>query len=407
MNADDLDKKLKRLHNYIVPSGSAPSPNESPATRRYQRLAGQLNGELVSCDEGSYCLVRTLYPYGHHFGDCRLLRPPGESIDLSAFAVQPQQETAALSSMLFFDTETTGLGGSGAVAFLVGLGSLTNEGFEVRQYVLPDYPDEPAMLEEILTEFAGDFTMVSYNGAAFDLPLVRDRMIISRVARDFEPSRHLDLLHPTRRLFRRRLQDCSLTNIEREIFNFHRVDDIPGYLIPSVYFTWLADESLDLMAPVLEHNRLDILALYFLTLHLDEVFQSEGGSLAAADDIHSLSRIYGRRKQPEQVQAMYRRMTESGETIAPDALLFHSLALKKAGQHDEAVRLWTELADGEGREAFLACLELAKHGEHRSGDLAAALASAERARRLLPESRRQRDDLNRRLARLRAKLRIR
>jgi hypothetical protein len=407
MNTDDLDKKLKRFHNFIVPSEPASASEDVSAPRRYLRLGKRLNGELVRREEGTYCLIRTLFPFGFGFGDCRLAHRSVETIDLSAFSVQQREDTAALSAMLFFDTETTGLGGSGAVAFLIGVGSLTDQGFEIRQYLLPDYPDEPGMLEDILEEFAGESTMVSYNGAAFDLPLVRDRMIITRVARNFEPSRHLDLLHPTRRLFRRRLQDCSLTNIEREIFNFHRVEDIPGYLIPSVYFSWLADESLDLMMPVLEHNRLDILALYFLTLHLHEVFQTEGGSLEAADDIHSLSRIYGRRKQPEQVNAMYRRLAESDEEIAPDALYFHSLALKQAGLHEEAILLWNELAQGGGREAFRACLELAKHHEHRSGDLTAALAAAEQARKLLPDSRSQREALQRRLARLRTKHQLR
>lgn len=404
MNSDNLDKKLSRLHNFIVSPSEQKPTTESTAPRRYLRLAKRLGGEVVSRDEGSYCLVRTVYPWGHRFGQAVLGQPARETIAFDAFRTQPTEEFSHIHDLLFFDTETTGLGGSGAVAFLIGVGSLTLEGFEVRQYVLPDYPDEPGLLEDFMAEWTDRTTMVSYNGAAFDLPLVKDRLVLSRVARDFEPSGHLDLLHPTRRLFRRRLQDCSLTNIEREIFDYHRVEDIPGYLIPSVYFSWLADESLDLMGSVLEHNRLDILALYFLAKHLDEVFRTEGGSLEAADDIHSLSKIYGRRKQHEQVLQIYKRLSESAEPLAADALYFHSLALKRAGQWADAVLLWEQLCLGEGREAYLSCLELAKYLEHRAADIARALEIAEQARQLLPESRPQKEQLFRRIKRLRAKL---
>ena len=40
--------------------------------------------------------------------------------------------------ILYLDTETTGLGGSGTVAFLVGMGYLTDTGFEVHQFLMRD-----------------------------------------------------------------------------------------------------------------------------------------------------------------------------------------------------------------------------------------------------------------------------
>lgn len=43
--------------------------------------------------------------------------------------------------ILYLDTETTGLsGGAGTVAFLIGVGHLTEDGFELRQLVMRDYP---------------------------------------------------------------------------------------------------------------------------------------------------------------------------------------------------------------------------------------------------------------------------
>ena len=43
--------------------------------------------------------------------------------------------------ILYLDTETTGFAGAGTVAFLVGLGSLEEDGFTVRQYLMRDYPE--------------------------------------------------------------------------------------------------------------------------------------------------------------------------------------------------------------------------------------------------------------------------
>ena len=55
----------------------------------------------------------------------------------------------APEKILYLDTETTGLsGGAGTVAFLVGLGYLTTEGFLVHQYLMRDYPEERYLLEK-------------------------------------------------------------------------------------------------------------------------------------------------------------------------------------------------------------------------------------------------------------------
>lgn len=410
MSKDNLDDKLDRIARFITTPGTPTTDSHSDSQqqhypKRYRTMARVLGGELITGEAGAYCLVRTVYPYGYRLGDIKLESPePSVTVSHSAFSAQETEGATHPERLLFFDTETTGLGGSGAVAFLIGLGSLTAEGFEVRQYVLPDYSDETAMLEDVLAECRDDLTLVSYNGAAFDVPLVRDRMIINRVTRSFGPSDHLDLLHATRRLYRRRLGDCTLTNVEREIFGFYRNDDIPGYLIPSVYFEWLGSESLDAMEQVLEHNRFDILTLFFLAFRLNEAFVSGGRSLDRADDIHSLSRIFGRRKQHDRVVDLYRAINETAEDVAADALLYHSMALKRSGEVEEAVSLWESLAEGDGREAFLALLELAKHSEHRLRDWERAFEYTRRAKGLVPDSERQREEIQRRLERLRSRI---
>jgi len=289
--------------------------------------------------------------------------------------------------------------------FLIGCGSVAKNGFEVRQYLLPDYTDETAILEHLLNELTADKTVVTYNGSAFDLPLIRDRMIINRVARDILCQNRIDLLHSARRLFKRRLGDCTLQNIERELFGFFRTDDIPGYLIPSVYFDWLSNEDPTPLQSVLEHNRYDILTMYFLLKKVAGIFESEGNSLCHIDDIYSLSRIYNRHRRNNKVVNMYYQM-ESSEAGSQNSeqLLFHSIAFKREGNFEKALAIWKKLADKNNREAFQANIELAKYYEHRSKKPVEAIRYTEAAQRLTGIPPGWRKGLSRRLQRLRLKL---
>lgn len=400
MATDRLHDRLDRFKNLIV---NTPA---SEASSRYTRLADGTKGELVRDVSGTYCLIRTLYPFGHFFGREELGETDGSrSFPRAAFSAGHEHGEVPGSSMLFLDTETTGLGGAGVVPFLVGCGTLTSEGFEVRQYLLPDYPDEAAMLERIMQEITDRPVIVSYNGTAFDMSLLRDRMIVNRVAREIETEGHFDLLHSARRLFKRRLGDCSLTNVERELFDFHRYDDIPGYLIPSVYFAWVSEENLDLMPSVLEHNRLDILALYFLVEKIARAFETEGETLHETEDVYSLSRVFSRRKDNDRVLDLCRKIEDNTEgELSDEILLFHSYALKRAGQWEQACVIWEKLSDRDSREGYQANVELAKFFEHRGKDAQTALRYATRARKSCPDLETHRRLLEKRLKRLQIRL---
>src|SRR6185503_6225819 len=52
--------------------------------------------------------------------------------------------------------------------------------------------------------------------------------------------------------------------------------------------------------------------------------------------------------------------------------------LRRLGRHAEAAEAWSALAAGPGRVAVVALIELAKLEEHRLGNRAGALASAQR-----------------------------
>src|SRR5947208_8106614 len=166
----------------------------------------------------------------------------------------------------FLDTETTGLaGGSGTYAFLVGVGRITAEGFRVRQFFMRDYVEERsslAALEEHLKDFD---VLITYNGKSYDQPLLETRFRMNRMKAPFGALNHLDLLYGARRLWKLRLENCRLIQLEEHILGFVREGDLPGDLIPYVYFEYIRSREAHRMVPVFHHNAMDILTLACLT----------------------------------------------------------------------------------------------------------------------------------------------
>jgi uncharacterized protein YprB with RNaseH-like and TPR domain len=403
----NLNEKLNRVQRLIVPAQSSPAPDTSrdiPA--RYRKMAQSLGGELVEHAAGRFVMVKRFFPFDYRHGIVSLDETLSQNeFPLSAFSALERDGQVDLSRIVYFDTETTGLGGVGIVPFLIGCGSMVDRGFEVRQYLIPDYSDEAAMLEVLQEEFGEDKCIVTYNGAAFDLPVVRDRLIVNRVAREIVFGEHIDLLHSARRLFKRRLKECNLTHIERRLFEFHRQDDIPGYLVPSVFFDWLATEQLDKMVDVLTHNRHDIVSLHFLLAHVASAFATEGAVLDQTDDLYSLSRVYRRRNRTPQVLNLCKRIVdETTGAVNQEMQLFHAAALKRSGDWEQAVAIWLELSNSDSREGYRACLELAIYHEHRSRDIASALTFASRAEAICPYGPSERVRLRTRRDRLENKL---
>ena len=50
---------------------------------------------------------------------------------------------------------------------------------------------------------------------------------------------HLDLLHGARRLWKLRFANCRLTHLENQVLGVEREGDLPGEMIPYVYFEYL------------------------------------------------------------------------------------------------------------------------------------------------------------------------
>jgi len=190
-------------------------------------------------------------------------------------------EAAALepSRALLLDTETTGLaGGTGTVVFLIGVGGLEPAGLRVRHWLLTGFGGEPALLARLAELLAASQGVVSYNGKSFDIPLLKSRARMHGVDLRLDGLLHLDLLHPTRRVFRRHWPDCRLATVERRLLGRERLDDLPGAEAPAAWLDFLQRGDPRQLPAVLRHNGDDILALAALWAALDRVYEEEGAS---------------------------------------------------------------------------------------------------------------------------------
>src|SRR5512139_508343 len=143
-----------------------------------------------------------------------------------------------LSRFAFLDTETSGLsGGTGTYAFMVGIARFVDDQFLLRQFFLRDPAEEPAMLEAIAGFLAPAQALVTFNGKAFDAPLLSTRYRLHHIPIPYENYSHLDLLPLARRLWRDRLESRALKYLEEHILRLTRSsEEVPGYEIPWLYF---------------------------------------------------------------------------------------------------------------------------------------------------------------------------
>ncbi len=272
----------------------------------------------------------------------------------------------------FVDTETTGLaGGSGTVAFLIGLGYVSGGQFVVEQFFMEDYDVEGEMLSRLCGKLRNFDWLVTFNGKCFDAPLIASRAVINRIAQPLDDMEQVDLLHAARRIYKKRLRQCNLGNLEKEVLGREREQDIPGSLVPVMFFEYLRSGDFEPMKLVLEHNRRDIVSLLTLLCALcHAVLKPE--ELAHADDLLACGRLNEHMGRLDEAERCYTLAGRDGAGARELAML-----LKRRGRHDEAAALWLDMLR-QGALSLEAYVELAKYFEHRAGDIEKALEMVDR-----------------------------
>lgn len=290
-----LRDRLERL-------GRQPSLRPARHEIDLDRVASELGGEVRENVAGPFVVLEEVRPMPPSRGYVQ-----GSAL-VSGLSDGPLDE----GGLCFWDTETTGLsGGVGNQVFLLATAYRVAGGLLLRQYVLPDPAYEDAFLEAVAADLGGSCALVSYNGRTFDSPVLEGRLVLSRRTPDCLRRPHLDLLHPVRRVFKARLGQCNLPNVEAMVLGQDRGDDIPGFLIPEMYFTYLRSGDPSVLRSVIAHNRQDVVSLSLLLDHLLELLRDGGG--AHPLDRFGAARLLETAGQPDRALALYEGLWQEAE----------------------------------------------------------------------------------------------
>lgn len=355
-------------------------PSDPPA------LDEVVAGRYLDTPEGRCFVASREYPVNYHYGGFPIERgrlAPGRA--LSNLAGDPDLAHIHLGQACFIDTETTGLGGTGTYVFMVGIGHFTGDYFRIDQYFMEDYDQEPALLSVLAEELRGFTAVVSFNGRAFDLPLIETRFILARRRPPLSSHPHLDLLPCARRLWGLRLESCRLVALEEHILGETRVGDLPGHLVPERYFAFLRTGDPRLLVEVFDHNRQDVLSMLALAGAAAERIQAgltDPLALGEMDalDRWALARVYRRQGLADAAVRAYRACLDATcPAQAVDRVGRECLGLlRRQRRMAEALDLAAELADAYPPRLW-AMVEQAKFLEHHQRDYRRALEVVDRA----------------------------
>ncbi len=156
----------------------------------HARAALELGGAVVEHSDGAVIVVDREYRADMLHGRT----PIGEIVSTitdgddamqlmaKAWPVGAGHRAAGRRRLLFLDLETTGLfGGAGTQAFLIGCAAIDGTSIRVRQFLLPGFEHERALLSELQAWARDHGAICTYNGRTFDVPLIETRFMFHRV----------------------------------------------------------------------------------------------------------------------------------------------------------------------------------------------------------------------------------
>ena len=302
---------------------------------------------------------------------------------LALLALDPSLAACEPDRALYLDTETTGLaGGTGTVAFLVGLAFWEDGALVLEQLLVRALGEEAPMLQRVSERVGAASMLVTFNGKSFDMPLLRTRFAMARMEPPPSPP-HLDLLHVARRVHGKRLgQGCRLVVIERDVLGFERVDDVASGDVSACYLHFLRTGDARALLGVVEHNAWDVVAmaamvgLYGEPLHLE----------LAVEDLVGVARTLRRAGALDRARLVAEAAVEREAT--PESLRARADIAKARGDRARALADFESLATAVDDASVR--LELAKLYEHWVREPARALEWVDRGTGEAPERARKR-----------------
>jgi uncharacterized protein YprB with RNaseH-like and TPR domain len=371
-----------RLRSLGVQKGAESLP--APRPRSTFPIEDVVPGRFLDNTGGTTFLTENIYDSSYKHGQVGLqFHTPLQMIAEWAGSTEITQN--GLQDFAFLDTETSGLaGGAGTFAFLVGVGRFVGQDFQLIQFFMRDPYEEPAMLLALEEFLAHCKALVTFNGKSFDAPLLTTRYTLQGWPSPMKRMQHIDLLHLARRLWRERLPSRTLSNLEVQILGAQRSDEeIPGWMIPQMYFDFLRDGDARPLKSVFYHNVMDVLSMAALLNLVANLIEKPGTEAnIPASDQAAMGRLYEDLGYFDLADQSYMTCIglEQPAEQRVKAILCLAALRKRRGDFSNALPLW-EQAAGEG--CIDAFIELAKYYEHRARDIQAALYWARKAHELI------------------------
>ncbi len=363
-----ISDKLKSLG---VGKGMPVLPKPKPDSHSIDSVVA---GNFLPTPLGDVFVSEQTYPSDYIYGASPLLSSFPLSY-ISQWAGDPVIEKIPLSKFAFLDTETSGLsGGTGTYAFLVGVARFVDDRFVLQQFFMRDPAEEPALLEGLGTFLAPCESLVTFNGKAFDAPLLSTRYRLHQIPIPFKDYSHLDLLPLARRLWRDRLESRALKYLEEHVLGLTRSsEEVPGYEIPFLYFDYLRTGDARPLEGVFYHNAMDVVAMAALLAHMNDMMQNPyDGKVQHGLDFVALGKLFEDLGHWDEAARLFERGLESNLTESDFGVAVKRLSIlqKRRGDLSEAVRLWEAAAK---RGQLYAFIELAKYYEHKERNVKSAL----------------------------------
>jgi len=399
-----------RLKSLGVKIGAQDLP-ASQAERPFS-IENVLYGRVVPTQLGETYAVESRYSNDYAQGDVPIqVTHPLHGI--ADWIQEDRLRKITSTEIAFLDTETTGLsGGTGTYAFLIGVGRFDGDEFHLEQFFMRDPVEESGQLAALEEFLAPCSTLVTFNGKTFDIPLLVTRYMSHGWRPPFVEHVHIDLLHLARRLWRARLPSRTLSNLEYNILGALRTEeDVPGWMIPQLYFDYLRTGDARPLKSVFYHNAMDVLSLAALLNHTSAILADPlNARLDHAVDIYSIARLHEDEGDLPTAIQLYQQglQGELPEETFLETLLRLARLHKRQGDYDASIPLWEQAAQHKLIDAHV---ELAKYFEHRLRDYDKAIAWTQRALEIIDEpgynlyeQRYWRAELDRRHSRLHRKL---
>ncbi|HSG44290.1 MAG TPA: ribonuclease H-like domain-containing protein [Anaerolineales bacterium] len=363
-----LAEKLKSLG---VKKGASDLP--TPKVDSYS-IDSVVTGAFTPTPRGEVFIAKNTYPQDYIFGEAPLLSSFPLSL-ISQWAKDARISDFPLEKFAFLDTETSGLsGGTGTYAFLVGVARFIDSDYVLQQFFMRDPAEEPALLEGLAKFLAPCKALVTFNGKAFDMPLLSTRYRLHQIPIPYKDYAHVDLLPLARRLWRDRLESRTLKFLEEHVLGFTRSsEEVPGYEVPWLYFDYLRTGDARPLGGVFYHNDMDVVAMAALLAHMNDMLENPyGGKVEHGLDFVALGKLFEDLGHREQAARLFERGLEFelNETDFGVAVKRLSILQKRRGDMGEAIRLWEDAAKEGHLYAFI---ELAKFYEHKEKNIKSAL----------------------------------